>query len=81
MADAERSPYGRLPYSGHSAALRGRERDCPQIQTRHAIARQLRHMEEFLASILARFAYLVAEALIVRLIRAFMHAYASPAGA
>jgi hypothetical protein len=36
-------------------------------------------MEEFLASILARFAYLVAEAIIVRLIRAFMAATASPA--
>jgi hypothetical protein len=36
-------------------------------------------MEEFLASILARFAYLVVEAIIVRLIRAFMAAPASPA--
>jgi hypothetical protein len=36
-------------------------------------------MEEFLASILARFAYLVVEALIVRLVRAFMGASASPA--
>ena len=40
---------------------------------------RLRRMEEFLASILARFAYLVAEAIIVRLIRAFMAATASPA--
>jgi len=38
-------------------------------------------MEEFLASILARFAYLVAEALIARLVRAFMSRYASPAPA
>ena len=38
-------------------------------------------MEEFLVSILARFAYLVAEALIVRLVRAFMGAHASPAQA
>lgn len=38
-------------------------------------------MEEFLASILARFAYLVVETLIVRLVRAFMPAPASPAGA
>jgi hypothetical protein len=36
-------------------------------------------MEEFLASILAKFAYLVAEALIVRLVRAFMGARVSPA--
>jgi hypothetical protein len=36
-------------------------------------------MEEFLASILARFAYLVVEALIVRLVRAFRPAPASPA--
>jgi hypothetical protein len=36
-------------------------------------------MEEFLASILARFAYLVVEALIVRLVRAFMAPSASPA--
>ncbi len=36
-------------------------------------------MEEFLASILARFAYLVVEALIVRLVRAFMPAPAAPA--
>jgi hypothetical protein len=38
-------------------------------------------MEEFLASILARFAYLVVEGLIVRLVRAFMGAPASPARA
>jgi hypothetical protein len=38
-------------------------------------------MEEFLASILARFAYLVVEAIIVRLIRAFIAAPASPAQA
>lgn len=38
-------------------------------------------MAEFLASILARFAYLVAEALIVRLVRAFMPAPAGPARA
>jgi len=39
---------------------------------------RVRRMEEFLASILARFAYLVAEAIIVRLIRAFMAGTASP---
>ncbi len=38
-------------------------------------------MEEFLVSILARFAYLVAEALFVRLVRAFIPAPASPARA
>ncbi len=37
-------------------------------------------MEEFLAAVLARFAYLLAEALITRLIRAFTAAPA-PAGA
>jgi hypothetical protein len=36
-------------------------------------------MEEFLASILAKFAYFVAEALIVRLVRALMGAHVSPA--
>ncbi len=61
--------------------LYGRERDCSQIPTRQTIKGQLRHMEEFLASILARFAYLVVEALIVRLVRAFMPAPASPAWA
>jgi len=38
-------------------------------------------MEEFLASILAKFAYLVVEALIIRLVRAFRPAPASPAQA
>lgn len=38
-------------------------------------------MEEFLASILARFAYLAVEALIVRLVRAFAPATAGPAWA
>jgi hypothetical protein len=38
-------------------------------------------MEELLAGILARFAYLVVEGLIVRLVRAFMGASASPAQA
>ncbi len=42
---------------------------------------RLRRMEEFLASILARFAFLVVEALIARLVRAFMPAPASPAQA
>jgi hypothetical protein len=38
-------------------------------------------MEEFLASILAKFAYHLLEALVVRLVRAFMPAPASPARA
>jgi hypothetical protein len=36
-------------------------------------------MEEFLASILARVAYLLAEALVARLVRAFIRPAASPA--
>jgi hypothetical protein len=38
-------------------------------------------MEEFLASVLAKFAYLAVEALIIRLVRAFMRASAAPARA
>jgi hypothetical protein len=37
-------------------------------------------MEEFLASILAKVAYLAIEALIVRLVRLFMPPRVSPAG-
>ena len=40
---------------------------------------QLRRMEEFLASILAKVAYFAIEALIVRLIRLFMPPRVSPA--
>jgi hypothetical protein len=36
-------------------------------------------MQEFLVSILARVAYLVVEALVVRLVRAFLTPSASPA--
>ncbi len=58
--------------AGNKDALRSREKHHPG---------RLIRMEEFLVSILARFAYLVVEALIVRLVRAFMPAPASPARA
>lgn len=58
-----------------SDAVHTDQQDCSQIRTDNY---GLVHMEEFLASILAKIAYLAIEALVIRLIRVFMPASASP---
>ena len=65
-----------MPYPSHFGVVNTDQQDFSQVETDN---HGLRRMEEFLASILAKIAYLVIEALIVRLIRAFVAPPASPA--
>ena len=59
-----------------SDAVHTDQQDCSQIPTDRY---ELVDMAEFLASILAKIAYLAIEALVIRLIRVFMPTSASPA--